>query len=70
MTLAQEMAAYPQTSLRADRMAVLSASGRTLSQGLAAEREICRAAVDQDDMRQRLAEFAHGSRPPSPRPLD
>ncbi|HKN90999.1 MAG TPA: enoyl-CoA hydratase-related protein [Acidimicrobiia bacterium] len=70
MTLAQEMAAYPQTRLRADRMAVLSASGRTFSQGLAAEREICRAAVDQDDMRQRLAEFAHGSRPPSPRPLD
>ncbi|HEU5219134.1 MAG TPA: enoyl-CoA hydratase-related protein, partial [Gemmatimonadales bacterium] len=68
LTLAKEMAAYPQTSLRADRKAVLSSCGRTLSQGLAAEMEICRAAVDQDDMRQRLAEFARGSRPASPRP--
>ena len=36
---------------------------------LAAERKICRSAVDQDDMRQRLGEFARGSRPASPRPL-
>jgi len=70
LTLAKEMAAYPQTSLRADRNAVLSSSGRTLPQGLAAEAEICRPAVDQDDMRQRLAEFARGSRPASPRLAD
>jgi enoyl-CoA hydratase len=68
LTLATEMATYPQASLRADRAAVLSASGRTLAEGLAAERETAGAAADRDDVRQRLAEFARGSRPTSPRP--
>ena len=67
LTLAIEIAAYPQASLRADRTAVLLASGRTLAQGLAAERQTAGAAADQDDVRQRLAEFARGSRPASPR---
>jgi enoyl-CoA hydratase len=64
--LATDMTGYPQTSLRADRRAVLASSGRTLAEGLAAEVEICHAALDHDDMRDRLAAFARGSRPPSP----
>jgi enoyl-CoA hydratase len=66
LTLAREMAAYPQASLRVDRTTVLSASGRTLAEGLAVERGTCRNALDQEDVRQRLGEFARGSRPASP----
>jgi len=67
LTLAREMAGYPQTSLRTDRAAVLASPGRTLAQGLAAEAELGRSGADQDDVRARLAAFAAGSRPASPR---
>jgi enoyl-CoA hydratase len=67
LTLAREMAGYPQTSLRTDREAVLASAGRTLAEGLAAEAKTGRAGADQDDVRDRLAAFAAGSRPVSPR---
>lgn len=39
LELAERMAAYPQTSLRSDRAAVLGGWGRSLDEGLAFERE-------------------------------
>jgi enoyl-CoA hydratase/carnithine racemase len=62
------MAGYPQTSLRADRNAVLASHDRTFAQALAAESKFRRASADLDDVRERLAAFAGGTRPASPRP--
>lgn len=69
VALATDMAGYPPTSLRADRHAVLAAAGRTLPEGLAAEADGAGRALGQDDMAERLAAFAAGARPASPRPV-
>lgn len=70
LMLAVVMAAYPQASLRADRKAILSSSGRTLADGIEAEAELCRPALRQDDMQERLEQFARGVRPSSPELFD
>jgi enoyl-CoA hydratase len=70
LTLAEEMAAYPQTSLRSDRELVLASAGRTLAEGLAVEAKAGRDGADRDDVRDRLSAFAGGSRPASPRMND
>lgn len=70
LTLAEAIAAYPQASLRADRRAILSSPGCTLPDGIAQEAAICRPTLGEDNMRERLDQFARGLRPASPELFD
>jgi enoyl-CoA hydratase/carnithine racemase len=54
--IAERVAGYPQTSLRADRDSVLAAPGRRLEEGLASEAMFGRAA-ETDDLRRGVHRF-------------
>jgi enoyl-CoA hydratase/carnithine racemase len=58
---AERITGYPQTSLRADRDAVLAASGRPLEEGLATEALSGRAA-ETDDLRRGVRRFVERRR--------
>jgi len=68
LELADQIAAYPQTSLRTDRAATLAAFGVPLDDGLQLEAKLGRAAVGDPEMWSRLQRFAAGDRPEPPRP--
>ena len=73
--LAERIAAYPQSSLRNDRAAVLATFGVSLEDGLALEGSSHGVAgsggdVEDAEMFDRLADFAARRRPEPPRPPD
>ncbi|MFA5787027.1 MAG: enoyl-CoA hydratase-related protein [Actinomycetota bacterium] len=68
LELAHRIAAYPQSSLRADRRAALEGLGRDLTSGLAIEAEICVPTVADPELALGLERFASGDRPEAPRP--
>lgn len=68
LELAERMAGYPQSSLRADRTAALATFGLRLDDGLYLETGLCRPPVADPAMAEGLAQFASGPRPEAPRP--
>jgi enoyl-CoA hydratase len=68
LILAERIAGYPQSSIRADRAASLSTFGSTLANGLKIEAEIGRATLLDPEMAAGLERFASGDRPEPPRP--
>jgi enoyl-CoA hydratase len=68
LELATRIAAYPQSSMRADRGNALSTFGSSLADGLKREAEIGRATLLDPEMAAGLARFASGDRPEPPRP--
>ena len=63
LELAQQIAAYPQSSLRADRAAVLAAWGRPLADGLRGEAEGGLPTIGHPEMQDGLARFLSRDRP-------
>jgi len=68
LALAQCIAGYPQTSLRADRAATLATFGLSLRDGLRVEAGTCLPAVSDPEMVSGLRRFITGDRPEAPRP--
>jgi len=68
LELAEQMARYPQASLRADRAAALATFGFPLDEGLLREAQMGRRVVGDQEMRAQLVRFAAGDRPEPPRP--
>jgi enoyl-CoA hydratase len=68
LELAAQVAAYPQSSLRADRAAARRALGVSLEVGLAEEQAGGLQTVQDPEMSDGLGRFAAGERPEAPRP--
>ena len=68
LELADQIATYPQASLRTDRAAARAAFGLPLDDGLLLEAKLGRAGVKDPEMWSRLQRFAAGDRPEPPRP--
>ncbi|MBI4728589.1 MAG: enoyl-CoA hydratase/isomerase family protein [Acidobacteria bacterium] len=68
LELAERIAAYPQSSVRADRAAARAALGLPFAQGFPLEAELGMPTLFDPEMRAGLERFASGDRPESPRP--
>ena len=67
LALADRMAEYPQTSIRADREAMIRGFGIPLADGLRLEAELCLPTASAPEMATGLARFVSGDRPEAPR---
>jgi len=68
LQLAERIAGYPQSSIRADRAASISTFGSPLAVGLKMEAGVGRATLTDPEMAAGLERFASGDRPEPPRP--
>lgn len=67
LELAARIAAYPQSSIRADRAATIAGFGRPIEEGLKVEAELCLPTVNDPDLAAGLQRFVSGDRPEPPR---
>ena len=67
LELADRIAGYPQSSLRADRAATLETYGLSLRAGLYMEAGLCRPTTSDPEMLEGLRNFVSGNRPEAPR---
>src|SRR5919204_884760 len=70
LELAEDIAEYPQASLRADRAGTLATFGLPLDDGLRREIQTGRGLLADQEMRARLGRFTAGERPKPPEPED
>lgn len=67
LEIAKRIAEYPQSSLRADRAALLQGLGQPLLDGIELEARLGFAALDDMEMQNGLDRFVSGDRPEAPR---
>ncbi|MDP6100121.1 MAG: enoyl-CoA hydratase-related protein [Dehalococcoidia bacterium] len=68
LELAAVMSAYPQASLRTDRLCAYQGLSLSLSEGLELEKRLHRGSLTDPDMSDGLERFITGQRPQPPRP--
>ena len=69
LELAEHIAGYAQTGIRADRQAALATIGLSLEDGLDLEAQLCHAPALGPEAAAGMRRFADGSRPAPPRPV-